>query len=957
MNQAGRAFRLLALAMPAIAFLAPCQCFPQSPLPEGDNPNIALDRLGTKVEKIKAWHVNPDHPLFNINDGDTGNNSIISRLGDGVELLLKLPEVKTVSRIEIWQDAWKGKGRSLARAKDISLRFDDGTELKWTLEDKPGEMQSLGFDRRETKAVRIAISSVYDRKEDGAPAPDYGGFAEIKVFQRDVPETAPPRRVAGAGGDMSASPRPVAKDGIFYLSGKPKFIVGVHHHAIYEDFPRSRPGCGPNWIYRRPMDGDVAREFGFDAVETTISSAPLYRKYAPGKLGSWSSGVGEEKFIEGLGGLPLLVDNSWGLCWFKSVEKGCAQKCPWPFHFTPFCFEDPKGMEIYDTMWEEMAKLPLASGGNPWVYEIWNEPAYDCGCQENQRLFRVWLAERYAGIGGVNGIWGSSYSSFDEIEMKVGEPDAVRPRNMWIDWVKFLGDRFVELYKHGVSKVRSIDKRDNVYFTVQPLNSSFVAHWGSNEGYDPYKFSKVVDIGSTEGGFSFGGVKPKRPLSREEQALIVAPGNVGMMFHLDMARALHRGKPLMNNELYTHRFDSQGGRAPVERCDFTTNYWSQLVHGCDGAFHFLWTKAAWTWKTPEEAKKTKEPWALLNPALYPPDTLYGIKDFQDEVGLLGDLVLPKPRIKGEIAFLYSLPSQRQAYMDGDEGFWERVQNNYAAMLFTHHPSDVILEEQLGEGAGGDYKAIVCLGAKYVYASTPQMLRDYVERGGVLICGPEDLAYDEYGRRLGNAGLLGTPSEGSEGGEAAGHDGFALPGGSAPAPCPTADPGVKPEGSGKILATKVVLGKGKVYFIGTRAGKDSLSELILSALEDANIRRKFDICTENGRSAKDVEVQLIGRKDAQLYYLVNWDSRNDDQVFILKVFPGKNSGRLYVADPLLKKVYETAAGGQEWDAHALNDGIPVTLSPQRRKFLILSESKEIIDRYAPASVKKGAPPAP
>ncbi len=225
MNQIGRAFRLLALAMPAIAFLASGQCFPQSPLPEEDNPNIALDRLGAKVEGGKVRYVNPEHPLFNINDGDTGNDSVISDLGGGTALVLKFRGGRTVSRVEVWQDSWKGKGRSLARAKDISLRFDDGTELRWTLEDKPGEMQSLGFDRRETKAVRITVSSVYDRKEDGAPAPDYGGFAEIKVFQHDAPETAPSRRNAGAGGDMSACPRPVVKDGIFYLSGKPKFIV------------------------------------------------------------------------------------------------------------------------------------------------------------------------------------------------------------------------------------------------------------------------------------------------------------------------------------------------------------------------------------------------------------------------------------------------------------------------------------------------------------------------------------------------------------------------------------------------------------------------------------------------------------------------------------------------------------------------------------------------------------
>jgi hypothetical protein len=89
-------------------------------------------------------------------------------------------------------------------------------------------------------------------------------------------------------------------------------------------------------------------------------------------------------------------------------------------------------------------------------------------------------------------------------------------------------------------------------------------------------------------------------------------------------------------------------------------------------------KGAWTGRTTKRRKR-RTSLGPLEPVLYPPDTLYGIKDFQTEVGFLR-LVLPNPGLKGEIDSL-SLPPAA-GYMDGDEIFGER-QNNYAAMLFTH----------------------------------------------------------------------------------------------------------------------------------------------------------------------------------------------------------------------------------------------------------------------------------
>ena len=137
---------------------------------------------------------------------------------------------------------------------------------------------------------------------------------------------------------------------------------------------------------------------------------------------------------------------------------------------------------------------------------------------------------------------------------------------------------------------------------------------------------------------------------------------------LDISRAVAEGKPIIDTESSTIRRDENGKRIPPKRGDLTLLLWQQAIHGSSCTILFAWTKRSWQWPTKDLAGAeafVNGPkgghWnqaGLLNPYNYPKGTLKGIKDFKREIGKLADIVLPRPRIKGEIALLLSNPSRR-----------------------------------------------------------------------------------------------------------------------------------------------------------------------------------------------------------------------------------------------------------------------------------------------------------
>lgn len=720
--------------------------------------------------------------------------------------------------------------------------------------------------------------------------------------------------------------RPIIKEGTFFRDDQPVYFLGPFLSLVgLADQRAIRPGADPFSplypIYSNVLNFELARLVGFNSAQPFTPTVMVAEKFAPqlleGKRGERFKSRKEEyiKFLEGFRGLPIVVDFSpMGLpanCFTGHAVERLIQSRPdkWSsdilqqnkdWHaFVPFCPENPKGWALYETYFRTGAELVLKAGGNPFIYEIFNQPAYQCRCRWNQQMFRDRMESQYGQIGRANIVWGTEFESFDEL---MNTTEYEKFSGLWVDWLKFIGDRYVEILLKAKETIQQVDRRDRVYFMEQP---HMITSYLRTCGIDPYKVAQVMDVIGVEAavGFGWGGFVAKEAM---ELLFESQPLSLTHQLYLDMARSF--GKPIVNTEWNSDR-RYNGIRFPTRRSDFPTGLWVEVMRGVSANYIYNWDKRSWDWTTMAEAKVNARERgfkgrSLLNPYAYPPESLLGIKDFREEIELLKEIVLPRPRIKGKIALLISQPTVRMV-MRGRSAITENsyelsVKAFYDALSFSHYPLDVIFEEQLEVGSGVkgigarplyEYEALIIPSAEFVYEKTPAILNKFLNRGGLVIATEGSLSKDEYGHQL------------------------------------------------KTLEAE------KITWIDPNLKGEYLRKKLVSILEEHKISKPFCIVADgDGGHVPFIEGLLIDRGRTKLYCLINWQVHS--KLVRLKVNSSPEGDSFYVIDPLRKEFYLSPTASERWTVDDLRKGILLSLPPQERVLVIItSDLQKAKDLFA------------
>ncbi|MEK6647567.1 MAG: beta-galactosidase [Candidatus Firestonebacteria bacterium] len=748
--------------------------------------------------------------------------------------------------------------------------------------------------------------------------------------------------------------RPEIKNGTFYIRGVPHFFIGPFHINSNADFRGAvtkREGYGDAKYDNELLTDITAKEIGFSSLQLSgASPVPVALQYdLPGLTPNILDGIlFYPNFLKGLNGMPFVLDFAW-IPWHPGtpekvikvmIEEGkissdiLQQNSSW-HDFIPLCPEHPKGMEIYKTYWRSGTSITLNNGGNPFIHELFNESQYNCSCPYNRENFAKLMEVRYKTIDKANEIWNTNFSSFEDAS-KVEK--FVKYPGLWVDWAKFMGDRYVEILKTGISTIRDIDKRQNVYFTEQPSMYNFITDRGATLDYR--KIADLLDVICVEGGVQFGHFEPKKDSSEGE--LVLNQGQFKAMLYLDMATALAKGKPVINNEMYCARYDGKL-RIPTKREDFTTSLWNEVVHGSSASYFYNWDKRSYEWKTFEEAKKNVlyggyKAYSLLNPYAYPPESHKGLKDFEKEMEKLGPIVLPFPRIKGTVALFFSYPTLRMsAAIQMNTG--KIITDYYTSLMFSHYPIEVLYEEDLSKVDLDKYQAIVIPFIDNSYLDTMDVLKKYVQKGGIIFCSAGAFDSDEYGKLINYNELLGFKKEkiNSEDDKvivaaerSSAKESVEIPIKINYEIAPTAAEVLLRTKKGKNFLLENEIGKGKVYYMSVDLEISGISAILPYVLKD--VRKYGEIVDENNKSVSNVEFQLIDRGDTKLLYLVNWED-NKSKFALLKLYQTHGKS-FYICDPIKEEVYVCSSEKKEWTKEDVAKGMSVFLPSQVRVVLLV-----------------------
>jgi hypothetical protein len=782
--------------------------------------------------------------------------------------------------------------------------------------------------------------------------------------------------------------RPESKNGSFYKNGKPVFLTGINlasHNAMQVTAKKSdkiKDIVKDDPIYNKLLTPEILEGVGLQSYQ--INPVPQYLRFenpfisnprlrenvkklvcwdkwrAEGKrsmglydflVNEYKANTEQMKLLEGTPVLPdfcphfdtsdeavgRVKDANLPMSMLNSLNGWVlAQDSPW-------CHSDAMGRELDNSYFKNGAYWLLSNGANPWVYEFWNELHYfNCTCENNQKLFLIWLQKRYGNINNLNKEWNTEFKAFSET-VKIS--NYRQYRGLWADWMKFMGDRWQENIKNSELALREVDARPNTYVSWE---ISYASVFYPEQAADLYKGAMAVDCFGYEGGEVFGspGLEMTQNVSLLDE-IIYGFGGRSHSFYADMCRGLAPDKPIINFEGYiSRRYKGIKDPQAVKRDDIITSLWSEAIHGVSVFETYVW------WMHPKiDPEKADQSLlflecSLLNPRIYPRNTLNGFKDFNKEMDKLGELILPRPRTKGIIAMMHSQPT---VWQDPPVRKWtgqkynvkEKTLTNYDALLLSQYPLDIIFEEHFRENRAFDYKAIVIPSLEHCYRETIPLLKEYVLQGGTLIVTGSGLMYDEYGKLNDCEEILGlirkdvpdktedTFSVSFEPKEKVTikTDCFnSITPGKAKAVFIT-------EKNKRPCVMENSLGKGKVYYIAMESlsSKEYLA-LYCNILNRVGVKRPFRLESEEGNFMDNVEAQLIDRGDKKIFYMVNWAFPYSK---IAKLFPRLPEGNtFYVTDIIADKAL-TCGDKATWTKDEIEKGIHVLLPPQTRTLIMVS----------------------
>ncbi len=407
----------------------------------------------------------------------------------------------------------------------------------------------------------------------------------------------------------------------------------------------------------------------------------------------WRNGV----TLALLGGRPPLEARAFDFGWVpytthiaaKHDEKGIM---------TPHCWNDEANITRHVN--DIVSKCELDRQSGVFVYSLGDEIATRGSCIHPACLvaFRNYLRDEYKTIEALNASWGSTYASFDQVNLdppddnnaNAAKAKGNHPR--WYDRQAFQCYNFTRLCKRFVDAFAKLDPQARVGFEGA---GSFAA----GDDYD-----LIVRTNAFWSPY---------PGLGDEIIRSIAP----------------RDFPRSNWMGYTRDAES-----------LLSKYWRMITRGCD---------SVWWWRWDGVARFH----GYLAPHLGPyKATAEIVKDTQVVRDGLGTLVIKSTMLDDGIAILYSMPS----------AYASRVEQGpaYGTYVSAHETWSQIIRElglqyryvtdrmlRLGEFRASEFKVVVLPRTEAIGPQEAQTLRQFVQNGGTLIADLRPGIFDGHCKAL------------------------------------------------------------------------------------------------------------------------------------------------------------------------------------------------------------------
>ncbi len=364
-------------------------------------------------------------------------------------------------------------------------------------------------------------------------------------------------------------------------------------------------------------------------------------------------------------------------------------------------------------------------------------------------------------------------------------------------------------------------------------------------------------------------------------------------------------------------------------------FWSMAVHDVSGVImSYFYTPAT-----------NKDVSSIYSPITRDYDAIKAIPEVKNEIDSVAGTLLPRPRVKGELAVVYPFETGRARVLDSTKEMFSgkitlSMMDYYLSALFSQRAPEVTSCKDILEGKADKFKTIVLAASPRVPSGLSEKLESYVANGGVLILDANSMSFDDGAHApIPTPAWLGIKTGAAiDKAKRASSDALKLNNVETEQRAFDKSYGVDIEldgaeaiacfEDGKPAIAAASHGKGHVYYFACKLPFKQLKSSIAAILAKHGVAQQTVIRPLNGEEADFIESHVIGSKDSFVWYLNNFGGGD---VKLKASWPGAPEGSYKLTDirsgkTLAEKISsEKLKGGIELCAASQD---PVTLLLER-----------------------------
>ncbi|MFY0601298.1 MAG: beta-galactosidase [Cyclobacteriaceae bacterium] len=381
-------------------------------------------------------------------------------------------------------------------------------------------------------------------------------------------------------------------------------------------------------------------------------------------------------------------------------------------------------------------------------YSLWNEPSFFtkegswnnaddngiCVSDSTRARFKKWLSEQHDSIEDLNVLWGASFESFDEVEIKLPMPGANQGSPMWYDWMTFNNLRITNWFQFVKDEIRKYDTDAKVHIKLMPW---LFGENAKDHGMDFEALTELSGIIGCDAGTQYlHSWKENQPW---EQRYSVHWRNAFMTF--DFFKSVSPEKIIFDTEnhfLMNTGFTEQD----LDQTYVRSMYWLGAMHGLNASTTWVWMREA-----DGSVKRSPQASSMVDIS-HQPKTLYTVTSTFMDLNANSEVITQIQNQRKDIRVFYSKTSSLN-----DATYMDKVFATYESLYFEGIPIGFATENILKSNPSPDWDVILVRETEYVTQEELAALQAYVDAGGTVIVDSESLKKDQYGKSL--SGLSGN----------------------------------------------------------------------------------------------------------------------------------------------------------------------------------------------------------